>query len=57
VIVGDHGMKWVGESSDTTYVKLSDYISDTHIYKILDKGAVVAISPYKSGLESVRIRW
>jgi hypothetical protein len=53
VITSDHGMKWVGEGSDTTYVKLGNYIDDHNVYKVLDRGAVVGIAPYKSSVDTV----
>ncbi|ODN05640.1 Ectonucleotide pyrophosphatase/phosphodiesterase family member 6 [Orchesella cincta] len=53
VILGDHGMKGVGEGSNVTYLSLDDYINASDVYKVLDRGAVFAITPYAKRLEQV----
>lgn len=52
-MVGDHGMKWVGEGSDVQYVSLDEYINASDVYKVLDRGPVIAITPYAKRVEQV----
>lgn len=47
-------MKWVGEGSEVTYISLDDYINASDVYKVLDRGAVIAITPYAKRVEQVR---
>ncbi|ODM96364.1 Ectonucleotide pyrophosphatase/phosphodiesterase family member 6 [Orchesella cincta] len=44
IIIGDHGMKALGESAKIVY--LNDYINVCDIYKIVGKGPIMTIEPY-----------
>ncbi|CAL8070700.1 unnamed protein product [Orchesella dallaii] len=48
IIVGDHGMKFLGEGSGSPktvkFLNLSDYINATDVFKVVDKGAHLAIA-------------
>lgn len=46
-------MKWVGEDSDVTYVSLDQYVNASDVYKVLDRGGVIAITPYAKRVEQV----
>ncbi|CAL8070724.1 unnamed protein product [Orchesella dallaii] len=57
IIVGDHGMKFLGEGSGlpeaVTFLNLSDYISATDIFKVVDRGPHLTIATLRNTAKQV----
>ncbi|ODM91101.1 Ectonucleotide pyrophosphatase/phosphodiesterase family member 6 [Orchesella cincta] len=57
IIVGDHGMKFLGEGSGlpsaAKFLNLSDYINPNDVLKIVDRGPHLTIATYENTLDKV----
>ena len=53
IIMSDHGMTGTGRDSGTTYINLSDYISEDDVEAVIESGTNLTIATAAGKLEEV----